>query len=143
MGRSDEALDQFVGDIIILGQKLTGDVKGHRFRTMFFNGVAQAICGFGNGGFPANLFAVDFGFKQAKIALGLGHDGVDQRRPLGADAPKVGGVVGIAADSPSVTGWRNDQATANTAIGAGCFDLIPHGAIQLAVRSGQPAPCRQ
>ena len=32
IGRADEALHQLVGDVIVLGQKLAGDVEGDRVR---------------------------------------------------------------------------------------------------------------
>ncbi|MNR53681.1 hypothetical protein D3C85_1737320 [compost metagenome] len=32
--RTDEALHQLVGDVVIFGQQLTGDVEGNRVRPM-------------------------------------------------------------------------------------------------------------
>src|SRR3569833_321534 len=43
VGAADVALHQLVGDVVVLGEKLSGDVKGNRIRTMLGDDSGKAL----------------------------------------------------------------------------------------------------
>ncbi len=128
VGRADKTLHQLVGDVIILGQQLAGDIEGDRIRAVLGDGLREGRGDEVERLVPAGAAAVDLGMEQPAVEV----DGLGQCRALGAEPAEIGRMVGVAADGHlPVRGDLRQHAAAHPAIGAGgphlarCVDL--HG----------------
>ena len=90
--RADQALGKFVEDVVVLGEQLSGDVERHGVRAVrgddlpeLFRDMVQRLA-------PGFSLVVDLGIKQARAGVG----GQVQRRALGAQAPVICRVRGVA-----------------------------------------------
>ena len=68
--RADEPLHQFVGRVVILGQKLPGNVEGHRVRAVAGDGLGEASCHETGGLGPGGAAAGDHRMQQAAFQAG-------------------------------------------------------------------------
>jgi hypothetical protein len=97
IGAADESLHQLVGDVIILGQQLPGEIKRHRVRAVARDDVLEAMrdmverVGPGHP-FHGALAAADHRIEQTAIRA----QRFAERRTLRAQPSEIGGVLGIA-----------------------------------------------
>ncbi len=94
IGRTDEALHQLVGDIIILGQQLAGDIEGNAVRPVFGDGGFETVGNMRQCRVPIDPRATDFRIEQAPLQP----DGFAQMRAFGAEPTEIGGVAFVALD---------------------------------------------
>ena len=121
IARADEALHQLVGDVIVLGQELAGEVERDRVGPVALDDALKAV-----GDAVERDRPVDA--REAAVELpqhGMQHASVEpqrlaERRALGADAAEIGGMVRIAGDDGAAVavGLRQHAAT-HAAIRAG------------------------
>ena len=64
IGAADKSLHQLVGDVIVLGQKLAGDVERHRVRPMIGYGLRESAGDTVERFVPARIAAADLRIKQ-------------------------------------------------------------------------------
>ncbi len=135
--RSDEALHQLVGGVIVLGEQLAGDVEGHRVRAVAGGGLGEAPGHQGRGLGPAGLPFADHRGQQAALEAYRGAQGP----ALGAEPAGIGRVRGVAGDGKGAAlGDPARHAAAHPAIGAGGGDgggAITH--FELPSTGGEPA----
>ena len=119
--RADESFHQLVGDVIVLGQKLAGEIEGDRIAAVARDDALEAL------GDPVES---DRPVDARKAAVRLPQHGIEQTfaQPerlaecgaLGADAAEIGGMVGIARDRSAAESVRLRQdAATHAAIRAG------------------------
>jgi hypothetical protein len=119
--RADEAFHQLVGDVIVLGEKLTREIEGDRI------GPVPREDAFESGRDPIERKRP---VGSGESSVRLPQHGIEQtlaeperlaeRRALGADAAEIGGMIGIAGDRGAAVSVRpGQQAAAHAAIGAG------------------------
>ena len=111
IGAADEALHQLVGDVVILGQELAGDVERHRVGPMIGHGLGEAGRDAIERLVPACIAAADLRIQQSSI----GSERVAERRALRAEPAVIGGMVRVAGDRAV---GRDAQPAADAAIGA-------------------------
>ena len=123
IGRADESLHQLVGDVIVLGQHLAGEIEGDRLGAVARHDVLQAVRDVieriapGDALHPA-LAAADHRMQQPTLQ----RQGLAERRALGAQPAEIRRVLGIARDRGTAIGVRRRQHTAtDTAIRTRCF----------------------
>jgi len=123
---TDQAFDQLVEDVIVLGQQLATDVKAHRVGAVRAHGGGQPVGGQVECRVPADglrRFAPAQalqGLQQAHLLRNLGARGQVQGGALGAQAAEIGGVIGVAAHlGDLVTDAVNDDPAADAAVRAG------------------------
>ena len=110
VGRADEALHELVGDVIVLGQKLAGEIEGDRLGAMLLERACDAGCDTIDSLVPAHPPAADLGMEQP----GLQAQRLAERRALGAQSAEVGGVVGVAGDGrAALPVWRGEHTAAD------------------------------
>ena len=115
VGRADEALRELVGDVVILGEELPGEVEGNRFRAVFLGDRAELSHDRVEGRIPRDLRAVDLRVKQAVVQ----RQGLAKRRALRAQAAVIGRMLGIARDGGAALPVRGrEHAAPDPAIGA-------------------------
>ena len=119
--RADESFHQLVGDVIVLGQKLAGEIESNRIAAVARDDALEAL---------RDPVESDRPVDARKAAVRLPQHGIEQtfaqpqrlaeRRALGADAAEIGGMVGIARDRGPAESVRpcKDAAT-HAAIRAG------------------------
>jgi hypothetical protein len=119
VGRADEAFHQFVGDVIIFGQQLAGDIERNRVRAVLRDCPIEALGNIIKRLIPIGLLPLHKRMKQPAIK----RQRLAECRALGAQCAKVGGMIAIALDRRRaiVCDARDDAAT-NTAIGASGSD---------------------
>ncbi len=125
VGGAEEALDQLVGDVIVLGQQLARDIEGNRVRPVTIDDVAKTGGHRTECGVPRHAPAVDLGMQQPVFQ----RQSLTERRALRAETSQIRRMGGIAFDAgaaPAV--GRRDDTAADTAIGAGGADLFCHRA---------------
>ena len=113
--RADEALGQLVGDVIVLGQQLAGEVEGDRLgpvrRADRLQPPGDLIERVG----PVRPRSVDDGVEQPRLEP----QRLAERRALGAQPAGVGRMLGIAADGGAALAvGRCQHAAADAAVGA-------------------------
>ncbi|MGY4486543.1 hypothetical protein ACVWWR_005734 [Bradyrhizobium sp. LM3.2] len=120
IGGADKALHQLVGDVIVLGQQLAGEIERDRVGAVARDDVLHAVGDVVERIAPGDAFqralAADHRIEQPAFQP----DGLAECRALGAQPAEIGGVVRIARDrcaAPAV--WRRQHAAADAAIGAG------------------------
>ena len=59
VGRAEEALHQLVGDVVILGKTLAGNIEGHAIRAVLGDGRAECVGDAAERVIPTDAFAVD------------------------------------------------------------------------------------
>ena len=127
VGRADEPFHQLVGDIVVLGQQLAGDVERDRVWPMFGDGRGEGARDSIQCGVPTHLGTIDQGMQQPVF----GAQRFGQRGTLGAQPPAIGRMIRIAADRHG-TGriTARDHAAADTAVRTGAADRgLSHGAM--------------
>ncbi|MNL41731.1 hypothetical protein D3C87_1641540 [compost metagenome] len=121
MGCADEALRQLVGDVVVLGQDLAGEVEGDCLGAVLGHDGPQP----GRDGVE-RFVPTHPVVRAGHVALQrMQHAAAEsqrlaERRTLGAEPPAIGGMLRLARDggaAPPVR--RREHATANPAIGAG------------------------
>ena len=80
IGAADKAFHQLVGDIIVLGQQLAGDVECDAIGAMFTHGIGKALRDQIESLAPLRLLAANFRIEQPSFQT----DRFRQMRPLGA-----------------------------------------------------------
>ena len=95
VGRADEALHQLVGHVVVLGEQLAGDVKGHRVRAVLGDDLLETPGHRIQGGVPAHPLAVDFRMQQT----GIQAQGFAQGGALGTQAAEIGRMIRVAAQA--------------------------------------------
>ncbi len=123
IGRTDEALHQLVGEVIILGQQLAGDVEGDGIRSVLGDRFGKTSGDQIERLVPAAARACDFGIKKPAVEI----DGFGKRRTFRAEPAEIRRMLGISLDADGA-GFvdRGDNAAADAAIGAGGLDLSRH-----------------
>jgi len=121
---ADKPFHQLVGDIVVLGQELAGDVKGDRVGVIGGNRVREALGDQVERLVPAGGSAADL--RMQKAALGC--ESLAECHTLRAESTAIGRVVGVSTDRP--VGGHQHPAT-NTAIGASGSDgsVCSHAAV--------------
>src|SRR6476620_6499073 len=121
MARADEALHQLVGDIIVLGQELAGEVERDRVGSVAPDDALKAVGDAVERDRPvdAREAAVELPQHVMQHAL-VEPQRLAERRALGADAAEIGGMVRIAGDGgAAVAVGLRQHAAAHAAIRAG------------------------
>ena len=122
---ADQSLGQLVEDVVVLRHELAADVKGDAVGAVLADGAGEFLRGMVERGVPAHpftrcgLLAAQFRMHQA-LRHDLRRHGQVQRAALGAQAPEVGRMLGVAAhagDAGRVV--FDDYAAADAAVGAG------------------------
>ena len=117
---ADEALHQLVGDVIVLGQQLAGEIEGNRIGTVFCNGPGEAIGHSAERGIPTDarhgsVRLPHHRMQQARVET----ERLAQRRTLGAKPTEIRRMVRIASDYRGAAPIGLGQhATAHAAIRA-------------------------
>ena len=115
IGRADEAFHQLVGDVIILGQELAGDIEGDRVRPVR-GADAEELAG---DEVERLVPVAPPGRAIVGVVRRSGSASVSfERRALRAQPPEIGGMVGVA---PRHAVHHRDAA-ADAAIGTGGAD---------------------
>jgi hypothetical protein len=97
IGAADEAFHQLVGDVIVFGQQLAGDVEGDRVGAVFGDHFAEAG-GYGSERFvPGGLIAVHLRVEQPAFQT----EGFTQGAPLGAEPAEIGRVLLVTGNGPA------------------------------------------
>ena len=111
IGAADEAFHQLVGDIVVLGQALAGDIEGHAVRPVQRDGLAEAR------GDQAQRVVQRRGLAGDRRCREPGGvvKGRAEGRAFGTKPAAVRGVGGVGRDGAA---GPSDHAAANTAIGA-------------------------
>ena len=121
IGAADESLHQLVGDVIILGQQLPGEIKRHRAGTVALDDMRKAMRDMIERVGPGDplhraLAAADHRIEQAVLKA----ERLAERGAFRAQPSEIGGVLGIARDRrPAATVRRRQHAAADAAIGTG------------------------
>ena len=99
VGRADEALHQLVGDVIVLGQQLAGEIERDRVGPVALDDAAKAVGDAVERDRPvdARKRAVDLPQHRMQQAV-VERQRLAERRALGAEPAEIGGMVGIAGD---------------------------------------------
>ena len=94
VGRADEALHQLVGDVIVLGQQLAGDIEGDRVRAVLGDRAARSRRRRDRSPRPSSrALPWIIGMQQPAFEP----DRLAERRSLGAEPAEIGGMLRIAA----------------------------------------------
>ena len=111
-----EPLHQLVGDVVIFGEELSGDVEGDRIRAVLGDCPGEFAGDKVERLVPSGVHAADFRIKQSAIqSHRLAKCGT-----LGAELAEIGGMVGVPADgNSSIRGNLGQHAATHPAIGAG------------------------
>ncbi|MEY9456186.1 hypothetical protein ABIG07_005134 [Bradyrhizobium ottawaense] len=165
--RADKALHQLVGDVIILGEELAGQIERDRVGAISRHDVLHAmgdmIERIAPGDALEHALAADHRIEQAAFQP----DSLTERGALGAQPAEIGGMVRIASDRRTAHAVRRRQhAAADAAIGTGRLGGTKRGIDrrhiklpchagsikppwknarardQTSCRSGSPPPCR-
>ena len=121
IGAADKSLHQLVGDVIVFGQKLSGQIERDRVRTVALDDVGETMRDMVERVAPGHalhdaLAAADHRMQQPVLEP----EGFAERRALRAQPAEIGGMLGIARDRrTAVAVWRRHNAAADAAIGAG------------------------
>ena len=123
IARTDEALHQLVGDVIVFGEQLAGDIEGDRIRAVLGNRLLEAIGHQIEGLVPGCRPAVDFRAKHPALQT----QRLGKRRPLRAQPAEIRRMLRIALDRDrAFIADARDHAAADAAIGTGGFRLNGH-----------------
>ncbi len=129
IGAADESLHQLVGDVIVLGQQLAGQIERDRVRAVALDDVREAMRDMVERVAPGHplhgsLAAADHRMQQPVFEP----ERFTERRALRAQPAEIGGMLGIARDrrTAAAVGRRHDAA-ADAAIGAGGADGAQRG----------------
>ncbi len=121
IGAADESLHQLVGDVIILGQQLPGEIKRHRAGSVAGDDVRKAMRDMVERVAPGHplhgaLAAADHRIEQPVLEA----EGFAERRALRAQPSEIGGMLGIAGyrRAAAIVRCRQHAAT-DAAIGTG------------------------
>ena len=123
IGAADKTLHQLVGDVIVLGQQLAGEIERDRAGAVARDDVLKAMRDMVERVAPGHplhrpLVAADHRMQQAVFQP----ERLAERRSLRAQPAEIGGMLGIARDRrPSPAVGRRQHAAADAAIGAGGF----------------------
>ena len=121
--RSDKALHELVGDIVVFGEQLAGDVESDRFRAVFIDNATQRASDGADGLFPADLLAMNLGIEQTVLQV----DGFAEGRSLRAEPSVIGRMFRVALDgNDAFIVDRGQYAAADTAVGTGGFYFRLH-----------------
>ena len=122
IGGADETLHQLVGDVIVLGQKLAGDIERDRVGPVRGDGRGEGVGDRIERRVPGCTGAVDFRFQDAARQA----DRLAERRAFHAEAAAIGGMLGIAGDGQRPVAQACQHAAADAAIGTGGAHRISH-----------------
>jgi hypothetical protein len=139
VGRAEEALHQLVGDVIILGQQLAGQIEGNRVRSIALDHAAEAVGDRRQRGVPVDAGVAAVGAPQHRMEqAAIEAERLLQRKALRAQAPEVRRMIGIAGGDGAADAVRPRRyAAADAAIGAGGSrdgrqrDRCVHGSIHV------------
>ena len=119
VGGAEEALGEFVGGVIVLGEELARDVERHAVRAVLGLGGAEGVGDAVECGVPIGADAVHFRVEQAAVE----GEGFAEGGAFDAEAAEIGWVDGVAGDGGEFrAGWGGQHAAADAAIGAGGAD---------------------
>ena len=119
---ADQPLGQFVEDVVILGHQLAGNVEGDRIRAVGADRLGKTSGRLVERHVPGQRFAQPVPHAAPfRVQEPAGRvSGLGKGRALGAQAPAVGGVVGVAAHAGDRAVFGLDEdATADAAIATG------------------------
>lgn len=98
-------LRQLIGDLVVFGQELAGNVEGDRVQPVYCNLAGKGACNQIERLVPAGAAAMDFRMEQSAFE---------------ADGPEIRWMTGIAAHSDrSIRSNFCDDTTTHSATGAG------------------------
>jgi hypothetical protein len=138
VGAADIALHQLVGDVVVLGQQLAGDVQRHRIRAVFGDDGLPRIGHFAERFIPRGAAQAIVAHLRIQQAAFQSH-GFAQRRALDAQAALVGRMLLVASDGDGAIGQRRGlHAAANAAVGTGGTDSQMVGGQVQDIPSGGP-----
>ena len=121
IGRAEEALHQLVGDVIVLGEQLAGQIEGDRVRPVLRDGAGKAVRDLVERVVPRQA-------RQCSVALARHRmqqarrkpERLAERGPLRAETAEIRRMIGIAGDHGAAAPVGLGQhAAADAAIGAG------------------------
>ena len=121
IGAADETLHQLVGDVIILGQQLPGEIERHRAGAVALDDMGEAMRDMVERIAPGHplhgaLAAADHRIEQPVLEA----ERLAERRALRAQPSEIGGMLGIAGNRRAAVAVRRRQhAAADAAIGTG------------------------
>ena len=121
ISRADEALHQLVGDVIVLGQELAGEIERDRVGAVAIDDALKAGGDAIERGRPVDARETAVELPQHGMQQTLFQSQrLAERRPFGADAAEIGGMVRIAGNGRAAiaVGLREHTAT-HAAIWAG------------------------
>ena len=140
VGRADEALHQLVGDVVVLGEQLTGDVERDGVGPMLGDRIRKAAGDQIECCIPACTLAADQGMQQSIIE----RQRLAECRAFRAQPPEIGGMLGIAGDgNRPIAGRRRHHAATDAAIRTTRLDRGDVHHVVLKPRSGSRAGSRR
>ena len=117
VGRADEALHQLVGDVVVLGQQLAGDVEGDRVRPVLGDGLAKTSRRRGRAPRPSLRGVPPISGWSSRPSRPIVSPSAE---PFEQSRPKLAGWSGSPRDGDAaVRGDLGQHAAAHPAIGAG------------------------
>ena len=115
VGRTEEALSELVGDIIIFGQKLAGKIEGDHVRPMLLERPPEAVGHRVESAIPGCALSVDRRIEEPPV----GRQSLAERCAFDAEPADVGRMRLVAGDRGAAGAvMRRDHAAADAAIGA-------------------------
>ena len=124
IGAADKTLHQLVGDVVILGQQLTGEIERDRARAVARDDVLEAVRDMVERVAPGHPLHGPLAAADHRIEQPVGQaERLAERRALRAQPAEIGGMLGIARyRRPAPPVRRRQDAAADAAIGAGGAD---------------------
>jgi hypothetical protein len=118
IARADEAFHQLVGDVIVLGEKLAGEIEGNGIGAVPCDDPPQSIGDTIKSICPINAREAPVGLSQHGVQQSSRKpQRLIQSRTLGAEAAEICGMVGIAGNAGSALSiGARQHATADAAI---------------------------
>ncbi len=117
IGAADKTFHQLVGDVIILGQDLAGNVKSHRIRPMLGDDAFKFFSDAIQRNLPRGALPADLRVKQAPCMF----QRIGQSRALGTQPPITGRMQLVADQADALADFHLHPAT-HPAIRAGSQD---------------------
>ena len=124
IGAADEALHQLVGDVVVFGQQLAGEIERDRARAVARDDVLEAVRDMVERVAPGHPLHGPLAAADHRIEQPVGQaERLAERRSLRAQPAEIGGMRGIARyRRPAPPVRRRQNAAADAAIGAGGAD---------------------
>ncbi len=128
MWGAEPTLRELVGDVVVFGQQLPGEIEGHRIRPMLADHAAEPLGHVAGGLAPGRLLPPDHRMQEPSLERKRLAEG----RSLDAQLAEIGGMRRVPGDGGSArTIRRRQHAAAHAAVGAcGAAGAAPLGVHQ-------------